>query len=368
MQVDLNDIKIPTEKLNIVVSENLEKVKEIHKKNRLRHIAGGCAAAAAGIAVLSGICLSNPVIAEKFTKLGEIFGLVQDQQRYPGDYSETSVPVPGTNVSQSEGITVTLSEFVCSSEALNVSVLIESEEPFPEPFIESVASADEMGNSFLILTTEQSTDFADGPLDLASYPYVEVQGSFQDEYTFAGAFRIDFNIYPYAQYEIPDSFTWDLKITKIFCPGGGGKVDRSLAIPGEWNFSSQITQQDIETKTVEVNQYAPNGSGITTVTVTPYELVVNSDYKEDKVQPGYERYDSMQSVILDGSGKLLMGGSGNVFPAAGYDLSKITVYCMDTPDEETWMAIQEKLYDESFAPQLQDYLESIAIQKIEIPL
>ena len=215
---------------------------------------GGCAAAAAGIAVLSGICLSNPVIAEKFTKLGEIFGLVQDQQHYPGNYSETSIPVPGTNVSQSEGITVTLSEFVCSSEALNVSVLIESEEPFPEPFIESVASADEMGNSFLILTTEQSTDFADGPLDLASYPYVEVQGNFQDEYTFAGAFRIDFNIYPYAQYEIPDSFTWDLKITKIFCPGGGGKVDRSLAIPGEWNFSSQITQQDIETKTVEVNQ------------------------------------------------------------------------------------------------------------------
>ena len=149
---------------------------------------------------------------------------------------------------------MTLSEFVCSSEALNVSVLIESEEPFPEPFIESVASADEMGNSFLILTTEQSTDFADGPLDLASYPYVEVQGNFQDEYTFAGAFRIDFNIYPYAQYEIPDSFTWDLKITKIFCPGGGGKVDRSLAIPGEWNFSSQITQQGIETKTVEVNQ------------------------------------------------------------------------------------------------------------------
>ena len=74
------------------------------------------------------------MIAEKFTKLGEIFGLVQDQQHYPGNYSETSVPVPGANVSQSEGITVTLSEFVCSSEALNVSVLIESEEPFPECF------------------------------------------------------------------------------------------------------------------------------------------------------------------------------------------------------------------------------------------
>lgn len=263
---------------------------------------------------------------------------------------------------------MTLSEFVCSNESLNISMLIESEEPFPEVFRESVANADEIGNSYLMLTTEQSTDFSDGPLDLATYPYVEVQGNFQDEYTFAGAFRIDFNIYPYAQYEIPDSFTWDLKITKIFCPGGGEKVDRSVAIPGEWNFSSQITQQDMETKTVEVNQYAPNGRGITTVTVTPYELVVNSDYKEDKVQSEYEQYDSIQSVILGGSGKLLMGGSGNVFLAAGYDLSKITVYYMETLDEETWMTIQEKLYDETFASQLQEYLESIAIQKIEIPL
>lgn len=367
MQVDLNDIKIPTEKLNIVVSENLEKVKEIHKKNRLRHIAGGCVAAAAGIAVLSGICLSNPVIAEKFTKLGEIFGLVQDQQRYPGDYSEISVPVPGTNVSQSEGITVTLSEFVCSGESLNVSVLIESEEPFPEPFRENAANTDQEGISNVLLTTEQSTDFAGGPLDLASNPYVEVQGIFQDEYTFAGAFRIDFNIYPYAQYEIPDSFTWDLKITKIFCPDGGGKVDRSVAIPGEWSFSSQITRQDIETKTVEVNQYAPNGDGILNVTVTPYEVNIETGFDASKIQPGYEQYDNIQYVMLDGSGKRIEDKIG-MFPTAGYDLSKITVYYMETPDEETWMAIQEKLYDEAYAPQLQDYLESIAIQKIEIPL
>lgn len=367
MQVDFNHIQIPTEKLNTVVSENLNTIKKLHKRTRIRRIAGGCAAAAAAVAVLSGICISNPVIAEQFTKLGKIFGLVQDQQRYPGDYSETSVPVPGTNVSQSEGITMTLSEFVCSSESLNVSVLIESEEPFPEAFRENAANTDQEGISNLLLTTEQSTDFAGGPLDLASNPSVEVQGIFQDEYTFAGAFRIDFNLYPYAEYEIPDSFVWDLKVTKIFCPDGGGKVDRSLAIPGEWSFSSQITQQEIETKTVEVNQYAPNGASILSVTVTPYEVNIETGYDESKVQPGYEQYDSIQSVMLDGSGKRIEDKIG-LFPTAGYDLSKITVYYMETPDEETWMAIQEKLYDESFAPQLQDYLENIAIQKIEIPL
>lgn len=367
MQVDFNNIQIPTEKLNTVVTENLNTIKKIHKKTRIRRIAGGCVAAAAAIVVLSGVCISNPVIAEQFTKLGKIFGLVQEQQRYPGNYSETSVPVPGTNVSQSEGITVTLSEFVCSSESLNVSVLIESKEPFPEAFRESAANADEGESSYLMLTTEQSADFAGGPLDLASNPYVEVQGSFQDEYTFAGAFRIDFNLYPYAQYEIPDSFVWDLKVTNIFCPDGGGKADRTVAIPGEWNFSSQITQQEIETKTVEVNQYAPNGDGILNVTVTPYEVNIETGFDASKIQPGYEQYDNIQYVMLDGSGKRIEDKIG-MFPTAGYDLSKITVYYMETPDEETWMAIQEKLYDEAFAPQLQGYLESIAIQKIEILL
>ena len=43
-------------------------------------------------------------------------------------------------------------------------------------------------------------------------------------------------------------------------------------------------------------------------------------------------------------------------------------YYMETPDEASWLEIQDKLLDEDFAPQLQEYLEDIAIQKIEIPL
>ena len=363
MQVDFNNIQIPTEKLNAVVSENLDRVKKLHKRTRFRHIAGGCVAAAAAIAVLSGVCASNPVIAEQFTKLGEIFGLVQNQQRYPGNYSEASVPVPGTNVSQSEGITITLSEFVCSSESMNISVLIESEEPFPEAFRKSAADGDEGMNSSLMLAAGQSADFAGGLLDFSQDPYIEVQGSFQDEYSFAGAFRIDFNLYPYAQYEIPDSFTWDLRITGISCASGSDP----LTIPGEWSFSSRITKQDINTKTVEVNKYAPNGSGISSVRVSPYEVIVEDDYDESRIQPGYEKYDSIGSVMLDGSGKLIKNKVG-MFPVSDYDLSKITVYYLAIPNEKTWVEIQEKLYDEGFAPQLREYLEETAVQKIEIPL
>ena len=95
MLVDFNNIHIPNEKLNLVVEESLNKVKKIHRRNRLRRITGGTiAAAAAAVIVLTGICASNPVIAEQFTKLGEIFGLVENERDYPGDYSSVSIPVP----------------------------------------------------------------------------------------------------------------------------------------------------------------------------------------------------------------------------------------------------------------------------------
>ena len=77
------------------MEESLNKVKKIHRRNRLPRITGGTiAAAAAAVIVLTGICASNPVIAEQFTKLGEIFGLVENEQDYPGDYSSVSIPVP----------------------------------------------------------------------------------------------------------------------------------------------------------------------------------------------------------------------------------------------------------------------------------
>ena len=366
MRIDFNNIYVPDEKLNHVVEESLQKVKKIRRKDRFRRIAGGTVAAAAALAVLTGICASNPVIAEQFTKLGEIFGLVENEQYYPGDYSSVSVPVPGENVSQSEGITITLSEFVCSSESLNISILIDSEDPFPELFRQSVADADKNGSSYIMLVTEQNTDFADIPMNPDGNMYLEARGAFQDEYTFAGVIRIDFNLYPYALYEIPDSFIWDLKITNIYSPDWTGKSDSPLAIPGKWTFSSQITRQEIGTKTVDVNQYAPNGDGIVSVTITPYEVDVEMGYDESKVQPGYERFDSIQSVMLDGSGKQIEDNIG-LFSPDGYDLSMITVYYVETPDEASWLEIQDKLLDKNFAPQLQEYLEDIAIQKIEIP-
>ena len=82
----------------------------------------------------------------------------------------------------------------------------------------------------------------------------------------------------------PETFQWDLQIYNIFNPPVWEKPVSDFALPGEWTFSNQITKQkEISSKTIEVNDYAPNGEGISTVTVTPYEVTVNYDYNQSAV-------------------------------------------------------------------------------------
>ena len=71
MRIDFNNIYVPDEKLNHVVEESLQKVKKIRRKDRFRRIAGGTVAAAAALAVLTGICASNPVIANNLQSWGK---------------------------------------------------------------------------------------------------------------------------------------------------------------------------------------------------------------------------------------------------------------------------------------------------------
>lgn len=142
---------------------------------------------------------------------------------------------------------------------------------------------------------------------------------------------------------------------------------KNLADGREWSFSNEVTKQASEAQTVQVDQYMPNGDGITDITISRYEVIINYDYDESKIQPGYERYDSIFSVMLNSFGKMLNDKVG-LFSPEGYDLSKITVYSLATPDEAASTEVQDNLTDESFASQLPGWLEENAVSKIEIPL
>lgn len=373
MQINLNHINIPKEKLNTVVNENLAVIRKNCRRKRFISIVGKSAAAVAVIAAVTGLCMTNPVMAEKLTRLGEIFGLTQDEQRYPGDYAENSVPLSGTNVCESNGITITLSEFVCTTESLTVSVRIESAEGFPEGFINNLRSPDATDPGVhLYLETTQKDNASDSAAEAFDANFLELTGDLLDNNTIAGMVRIDFNLYPYNSYEIPETFQWDLQIYNIFNPAGLGKTGLDFALPGEWTFSNQITKQkEISSKTIEVNDYAPNGEGISTVTVTPYEVTVNYDYNKSAVQPDAPAIGSI--CILDANGKYIPDKIG-LFSPEGFNIASITAYYMPAPEDETSTEITDRIQslrqaDEADGgTQLREYVEGACIYKIEIPL
>ena len=375
MQINLNEIEIPRQELQDVVDRSMASIRKMHRKKRIWKSASRFGAAAASIAVIAGIFAANPALAENLPLIGHIFERVQDEQYYPGDYSSRGEQLTGTTVSESRGITVTLSEIMCSDESMNVSVIIESEEAFPESVLSMNESSNrDYGTHFYLDADQQISVSGQSLLDKQEgvEDVLDANGEFTDDHTFIGMFRINFNLYPFADIDIPDQFTWDLTVNSIsyFSDSSGDSSSAGLTRltdAGEWNFSSEVVKQDLETRTVQVDKALPNGGVISDIRITPYEVTINYSYDESRIQPGYEAYDSIYNVMLDGSGKVIEEKVG-LFPAQGYDLSGITVYSLGAPDENTLAEIQEKIYDESFSAQLPGWLEENAVSKIEIPL
>lgn len=194
---------------------------------------------------------------------------------------------------------------------------------------------------------------------------LDLKGKYVDEHTFAGAMRISFDEYPIAGFDVPDSFHWKLKVSKItnLCEAENQKFSKE----GTGEFETDVSVDQGEQKVVDVNESAPNGEVVRTVTMTPYETYIDFGYDESKVEAGYERYDSLQSIILDGDGRRIEDKAGN-FPIAKYNLSGITIYYLPTPTDEAHTEIQKKIYDEAFQDQLAEYLEETAVRKIKIAL
>lgn len=372
MRINFDNIEIPDDKLNAVVAESLDIIQKTYRKKHFFRIAGKAAAVLLVITAVASFCLSSPVMAEKFTQLGEIFGLVQSDQRYSSDYASGSIPLAGTTVSESEDITISLSEFVCTSESFTVSVMIESKNGFPEDFLSNLQQTDSNTGIHLYLAATQNTDFFDSSVDPVEKHYLDLTGDLLDNKTFAGMLHFDFNLYPYVLYEVPDTFHWELQISNIIAPVELGNIGREYTLSGNWTFSTQITrQEDTSSNTIEVNQYGPTGEGISSVTITPYEVTVNYAYNEAAVQPDAEAIGYI--CLLDADGKYIPDKVG-MFSPEGFNLSEITIYYTPVPADKESTETAEQIEtlrraDEADGgTQLREYLENTCVYKIEIPL
>ncbi|MEJ8743762.1 hypothetical protein WKT07_09970 [Mediterraneibacter sp. HCN-7094] len=374
MQVKFDEVPIPEEKLNRVVAESMDEIYKGCKKKKSYQRFLYRIAALIGIIILSGsLVISNtsvlPVLAEKSSFFKKIFEKVQGESQYNGDYDKNAVQTGGITSAITEDLRLEFSEVVCTSQSMTYSIQITSQKGFPEEAMKKSTNESDSEGKWMYLVGTQSADFLKDTIEEENPDnIVSIKGHYEDEHTFIGTMRVDFNYYPFGGNEIPEHFIWSLKINSILYPNVETGVMEKLLVDGDLTFEFYVDRQNLGEKIVKVNKVSPSGWKITDITLTPYEMIVNEEYDEANTQKGYEQADSIREIWTDADGRILHNKVGS-FMIEGYNMSNVTVYYMPTLDEDSNTIIMEYIYQENHTDaEIQNYLEENCVSKQEISL
>lgn len=374
MQVKFDEVLIPEEKLNRVVAESMDEIYKGCKKKKSYQRFLYRIAVLIGIIILSGsLVISNasvlPVLAEKSSFFKKIFEKVQGESQYGGDYDKNAVQTDGITSETTEDLRFEFSEVVCTSQSMTYSIQIISQKGFPEEAMKESTNESDSEGKWMYLVGTQSADFLKDTIEEENtYDMPFIKGHYEDENTFIGTMRVDFNRYPFDGNEIPQHFIWSLKINSILYPNVETGVMEKLLTDGDLKFEFYVDRQNLGEKIVKVNKVSPSGWKITDITLTPYEMIVNEEYDEANTQKGYEQPDSIREIWTDADGRILHNKVGS-FMIEGYNMSNVTVYYMPTPDEDSNTIIMEYIYQENHTDaEIQNYLEENCVSKQEISL
>lgn len=374
MQVKFDEVLIPEEKLNRVVAESMDEIYKGCKKKKTYQRFLYRIAALIGIIILSGsLVISNasvlPVLAEKSSFFKKIFEKVQGESQYSGDYDKNAIQTDGITSETTEDLGFEFSEVVCTSQSMTYSIQITSLKGFPEEAMKKSTNESDSEGKWMYLVGTQSADFLKDTIEEENtYDMPFIKGHYEDEHTFIGTMRVDFNRYPFDGNEIPQHFIWSLKINSILYPNVETGVMEKLLTDGDLKFELYVDRQNLGEKIVKVNKVSPSGWKITDITLTPYEMIVNEEYDEANTQKGYEQADSIREIWTDADGRILHNKVGS-FMIEGYNMSNVTVYYMPTPDEDSNTIIMEYIYQENHTDaEIQNYLEENCVSKQEISL
>lgn len=374
MQVKFDEVLIPEEQLNRVVAESMDEIYKGCKKKKSYQRFLYRIAALIGIIILSGsLVISNtsvlPVLAEKSSFFKKIFEKVQGESQYGGDYDKNAVQTDGITSETTEDLRFEFSEVVCTSQSMTYSIQITSQKGFPEEAMKESTNESDSEGKWMYLVGTQSADFLKDTIEEENPDnIVSIKGHYEDEHTFIGTMRVDFNYYPFDGNEIPEHFIWSLKINSILYPNVETGVMEKLLTDGDLKFELYVDRQNLGEKIVKVNKVSPSGWKITDITLTSYEMIVNEEYDEANTQKGYAQTDSIREIWTDADGRILHNKVGS-FMIEGYNMSNVTVYYMPTPDEDSNTIILEYIYQENHTDaEIQNYLEENCVSKQEISL
>lgn len=372
------------------IQETYEQIRRRSNKNKIvKKAVGGFGAAAAAFMLAMIFCAANPSLAAELPVIGSIFAKVQEifpfgkmpednttylqetrQDRVDyGVLDEEGTEVSGadsaedmTEMSETsgdnalfkyqaadQGLTFILTEYYASNQAVFIGVRIENEESFPE--MASFGGND--GYQLLQLMTTETYSFrAEG--DEVVIGGRNVEGKLEDEHTFIGIMRIDYDsiraddrkyiaAYEEAeakgetlpwinaetydlyidQYEVPDSFQMQLQIDSLrgYPEAEGQDSADGYRIKGTWTIPDvlNIQQSTQGNAAIWINETNAEGIGLEYIEISPIELTLHPIENGDRL---------CIAVAFDKDGRWLQNGSTNFYELAvqGHDISVITVY------------------------------------------
>lgn len=365
----ISDAEIPTivqEKVDLAFTQIYEEEERTMKKRSFRIVKTIVATAAAlGVVILSGACITNPSFAEEVPVIGNVFSSIGHKLGFGGDYEKYAKPIASDSLNDAvalsqtvDGNTVTLQDIYCDEKAMYISMIIESKEAFPINQMYPDLDNKDMYMFYLFDSKlKYSFETEDSSYNNNSLDYLS--GEFIDDNTFQGVVKVDLdyvlNYYskdvldssdyytdantPVSHYELPDSFTVDFELNAIVTDINNPEFSElsteekdSLGfrneyenwwIDGPWKFSFEVNvdRENTTSRTIAVEGV----SGLSEITVckTPFELELEYD------DPNADYI----VVALDKDGKHMSAVNNlDMVPVDGHDISEITLYVCDYYD------------------------------------
>lgn len=242
------------------------------------------ALATAVLALGTGFCYVNPVLAEKIPIIGKIFEYVEEDITFSGSYKEkgsilteeeqgTDETADASYTVEDQGVEITASEIYCDGYSVFLTARVWVEKGgllnIPAHYTSRFAGEDE--------TTAQSI-YINGDWSLKGFDTMErldvniFEGKVLDDNTFIGMLKVDLG-----EVANQDGML-HLQLTKIGYDDlndiNSKDISETHRTTGCWKFIIPFQVDTENAREIQVDQKTEDGYGIEKVFVSPYQLII----------------------------------------------------------------------------------------------
>lgn len=240
----------------------------------------------------SVFCVSNPTLAAKIPIIGNIFGQVEKNVSYSGDYSNKQTLVASEKqdeklIAEDQGVKLTASEVYSDGFSVFVTMKIDSE----KYDFSKLPKAASTGGQQVDLMSSYGNNTQSSKEDYD----IMLEGRNEGKNSFIGMMKFE-----KGEYSLKDGYM-SVKVKEIDIEGQGklGVVDGMARVKGSWNLKIPYTVDSNQSKEVAVNKTAPKGTKIKKVFVSPYQVAVFSKAVSTKPYANVSKEDFEKNYKQD---------------------------------------------------------------------